>query len=281
MVGAPKGGTGKSTMALTLAVTLGLRLRLPGRTVALVDANIQQSDSGLYLGGSHTPTVMELVRDQSLITPESVNQGLQHRHDLNLSVLLGPNSSVDANPAYLNSDLYNRVLDAMKFNYDYIIIDTPVAERYHDLVSGFAVPQADFLIVPAIPSYQTLVNINRWLKETVSAPRSANGLGVPYERIGVVLNRAEEDISCGEEEVKQELGSWQFLGSIPESKEWKRANNEHRLVALSNLHDLNEALVHILNQATGFVEPYLSPTAVEVAKPSRFGQLRSILARGK
>jgi cellulose biosynthesis protein BcsQ len=223
---------------------------------------------------------MTLARDQSLITPEQVTQGLYHRRDLNLSLLLGANSSIEANPAYLNSDLYRRILEAMRFSYDYIVIDTPVSERYLDIVSEFAIPCADFIVVPAIPAFQTLVNINRWLTETVSAPHSAGGLGVPHQKIGVVLNRAEEDISCGEDEVKNELGSWNFLGSIPESKEWKRANNEHRLIVLENLHDLNEALIHILNQATGHVEPLLSTPVLEAPKVGRLNQLKRILSRG-
>jgi len=280
MVGAPKGGTGKSTLSLTLAVALGMRLKAAGRTVALIDANIQQADAGSYLGAHSAPTVMTLARDQSLITPEQVTQGLYHRRDLNLSLLLGANSSIEANPAYLNSDLYRRILEAMRFSYDYIVIDTPVSERYLDIVSEFAIPCADFIVVPAIPAFQTLVNINRWLTETVSAPHSAGGLGVPHQKIGVVLNRAEEDISCGEDEVKNELGSWNFLGSIPESKEWKRANNEHRLIVLENLHDLNEALIHILNQATGHVEPLLSTPVLEAPKVGRLNQLKRILSRG-
>lgn len=271
-VTAPKGGVGKSSFSLNLAVALALRLRAEGKTVCLIDANFQQADIAKYLDLFNAPTIVNLAMDPTLRSRDRIMGSLAHVPQYNLHCLLGPSSTTEATPASIHSRLYNEVVTLLKEKFDYIIIDTPVAERYHDILADFAVPIADYLVIPTIPSYQTLLNVNRWLGEAVVSPKSAGGLGIPMDRIGVVLNRAEDDVDCDEEDVRAELGRWTFLGTIPESTEWKRANNRHEVAAAGNYGDLNEALRHILYRATtdpstGAHEPALAPgTPIETQR---------------
>lgn len=271
-VTAPKGGVGKSSFSLNLAVALALRLRAQGKTVCLVDANFQQADIAKYLDLFNAPTIVNLAMDPTLRSRDRIMGSLAHVPQYNLHCLLGPSSTTEATPASIHSRLYNEVVTLLKEKFDYIIIDTPVAERYHDILADFAVPIADYLVVPTIPSIQTLINVNRWLGEAVVTPKSAGGLGIPIDRIGVVLNRAEDDVDCDEEDVRGELGRWTFLGTIPESREWKRANNRNEVAAAGNYADLNEALRHILFKATtdpttGAYEAALAPgTAIETQR---------------
>lgn len=281
---APKGGTGKSTLSVNLAVAMGLRLRATGKTVCLLDVNIQQSDVGPYLGAFAGKTVVNIAKDRSLLSVDRIGSVLHRRDDYGLCALLGPLSSADANPDLLNSDFYSSILVVLKQLFDYIIIDCPVAERYHDLVSGFAVPNSDSIIVPVIPSPQTLMNANRWLIETVTAPVATGGLGVDRSRIGIVLNRAEDDIGYDEDRVQKDMASWNYLGSIPESKAWKRSFSTYTPPAALGIHDLNAALCYVLWQATGRVEPTLEPIAVnEEPRPSGgiLDRARGLLGRKK
>lgn len=253
-IAAPKGGTGKSTMTLNLAAYLGLRLRGTGRNVCLIDANVQQADAGKYLG-DYFPNVEGVLKDPSAMHPDRINDFLLHKPQYNLSALLGPDSPEGANPLYYTGKRYAEILEALRPNYDYILIDTPVAELYHDMFRDFALPKANFIAVVITPNVTTLMNTDMWLRQVV-APIGADGMGVDPAQIGLVLNRAEDDIGIDEQEVRRELGAWRFLASVPETKAWKRCNNENQLVATHNYHELNEAFSAVLEAATG--EPLLS-----------------------
>jgi cellulose biosynthesis protein BcsQ len=265
-VSVSKGGTGKSTLSLNLAAYLGSRFKNanPGRSVCIIDCNYQQADTGKYMG-QFTPNIVNLIKDPSLMTPERITSALVHRTDMNFSALLGPATPDDA-LALLTADtgqagnsfsarFYNEVLDLLRPHYDYIFIDTPVAEKFHSLFRDFALPAADYLVVPVIPSKQTVHNTYMWLNSAVIAPKVARGAGLRPEQIGIVLNRAEEGVGYGELEVMEELRMFNYLGSVPETTEWKRANNEGELIAARNKSDINEAFARILGQVTG--EPTL------------------------
>lgn len=261
-VSVSKGGTGKSTLSLNLAAYLGSRFKNsnPGRTVCIIDTNYQQADTGKYLG-QYTPNVVNLIKDPSLMTYDRITSTLIHRSDMNFSALLGPATPDDA-LSLLTADtgqtgssfsgrFYSEVLALLKQHYDYIFIDTPVAEKFHSLFRDFALPNADYLIVPVIPSKQTVHNTYMWLNSAVTAPKVARGAGLSPEKIGIVLNRAEDGVGYGELEIMEELRNYNFLGSVPETKEWKKANNEGELIASKNKTEINEAFAKILSQVTG------------------------------
>ena len=76
-------------------------------------------------------------------------------------------------------------------------------------------------------------------------------MGINRDNIGVVLNRSEEGIGCSEDEVRRNLAEWNYLGAVPESKEWKYANNAGEIVATKNYQEINGAFAQILAGATG------------------------------
>ena len=248
-VTAPKGGTGKSSLTLNMAAYLGLRLRPTGRNVCVIDTNFQQADAGKYLG-SYNPNITSVVRDPTSLSVDRIQEFLIHRPEFAFSALLGPAVPDDANPVYINAQLYLTVLGILRQLYDYILIDTAVAEKYHSLFQEFALPEADFLVIPVTPNIPTLMDADLWLRDIVQ-PRHAKGLGIDPEKIGIVLNRYEDDIGCDEDEVRNELAQWRYIGNIPETKEWKRCNNMNELVATKNYSELNAAFANALYIATG------------------------------
>jgi MinD-like ATPase involved in chromosome partitioning or flagellar assembly len=278
-VAVPKGGTGKSTLTINLATYLALRLRAEGKYVCIMDANVQQADIGKYLH-AWSPNITHLVKDQSAITKERITQFMLHREELNLSAVLGPPRPDDANPLWVNARLYNDVLDVLQELYDYIIIDTQVAEKFSDVFRDFILTRSDFLLVPVTPNFTTVMNADNWLRQAVVAPRNTGGGGFDADRVGIVLNRYEEGIDCDESEVRSELTSWHFLGSIPETKEWKKASNNEEIVATKNYHELNDAFARILYAATG--EPVLMEGVTSLATPGGgfSARIKKLLGRG-
>jgi MinD-like ATPase involved in chromosome partitioning or flagellar assembly len=274
---APKGGAGKSSVATNLGVFLGLRLKPYGRRVAILDANVQQADVGKYLN-YYTPCITDLVRPQEL-TPERIGEYMVHPPQFGISALLGPSVVKDADPTYINGALYTTVLGVLRQLYDYVIIDTPVAEKYHDIFSEFVLPQSDFLIVAANPNYTTLINIDRWLRD-ITMSRNAGGSGVDPDRIGILLNKAKEDIDCSEDDVRRELATWNFLGALPYSSAWERANNNFEVVADKNYTELNQSFSQILYSTTGEEGLLADIGPGEVTHTGLFSKLTRALKRG-
>ena len=267
-----KGGTGKSSMTLNLAAFLGMRLRSQGKTVCVIDANTQQADSGKYLDVYH-PNISTIVNDPNLLTEDRILSALVHRPEYNLSVLLGPSTPDEANPLAINPRLYSEVLDLLKTHFDYVLIDTPVAEKFHEMFSEFALAKADYLVVPVTQNVQTLHNADNWLRAAVIAPRHEGGAAFDRNRIGIVLNRAEEGVGFSEDDVRATMANWHYIGSIPETKEWKLANNRNELVAPKNFADLSHAFAEVLHAATS--EPSLLEnfSTLDIPKQSFFDKI--------
>jgi MinD-like ATPase involved in chromosome partitioning or flagellar assembly len=278
-VTAPKGGTGKSSLTINLAAYLALRVREAGKNVCIIDANVQQADTGKYIDAFH-PNIEDVMRDSSSIHPDRIGNYLVHRPEANLSALLGPSSPEAANPLYYTGAKYAQILEALRPNFDYIFIDTPVAELYHDIFRAFALPQANYVIVAVAPNHTTVLNADTWLNQ-VCAPQQAGGMGLDKNKVGYVLNRAEDGIAYDEAEVVANLSNWNYLGSVPETKEWKRANNEGQIVAHKNFHELNASFNNVLVGATGDELLQTTSLALPETKSGLMGKLTGLLKKGR
>lgn len=272
VVTSPKGGTGKSSLSLNLAAYLGLRLRAAGRSVCIVDTNFQQADTGKYLN-VYSPNITHILKDPSTLSRDRILSQMVHKPELGFSALLGPAMGRDANPQWINARLYNQILPLLKEHFDYIIVDTPVAELFHDIHRDFALPNADFILVPITPNLPTLMNADRWLHEICQPVHVSGGSSVDRNKIGIVLNRAKDTVGLSFEEVQTELAQWRIVGVIPDTDEWQRANNENSLVATRNYKELNEAFSQVLHAATDEVILLEGLTTVATQPTGLFGRL--------
>jgi cellulose biosynthesis protein BcsQ len=276
-IASAKGGVGKSSMTLNLGAFLGMRLRGLGKTVCVIDCSFQQGDASKYLG-VFRPNINTIADDPSYMTRERILDGLVTKPEFNLSVLLGPSTPDEGNPININAQLYSEILDLLKAHFDYVLIDTPVAEKYHDIFTHFALKRADYIVVPVAPSFPTLHNNDSWLQQAVTLPKHAGGAGLDPSQIGIVLNREEDGIGCSVDDVRMTMARWNFLGSIPETKEWKLANNKSQLVVAGNFAELHQAFATVLYAATG--EPVLMQNiALPEERGGVAGFIRKILGR--
>src|SRR5699024_10594276 len=153
---ARKGGVGKTTVAVNSAAYLGRALRGSGKRVVLVDMNLQQADVGAYIH-KDSPTVYDLVRNPSRLTSEHIETALVRTERDNAWALPGPGTMADAHPAKVHVDLYSQILELLRGGFDYIIIDTPVAEPFHEVLR-LVLPMANYIVAPVAPSRVTLKN---------------------------------------------------------------------------------------------------------------------------
>jgi MinD-like ATPase involved in chromosome partitioning or flagellar assembly len=242
-----KGGVGKSTLTLNLGVLLGRTLRATDR-VCIVDANLQQADIGKHLN-VYSPNLFSLVRSPQDLNDERIGRHMVHKDELGVWLMLGPATPDEANPLWITAQLYNNVIDVLRRQFDYIIIDTPVAEGFHDLFRDFILPQADFIVVPVNPASHTMFNTAQWL-ELICRDKLAGGEGINPDQIGIVLNGASAEIGVGADEVRRELPAYRFLGEVPHDFEWVNAANDTRVMVTTDS-TAQQALARILYGVTG------------------------------
>ncbi len=113
-----KGGLGKTTLAVNLAV----KLAESRKKVALVDLDLQFGDVNVYLDIDPVDTIFELA--QELTAPNiDMLRGYMTTHSSGVSVLCAPKS-----PEYaelVTPDKVQSILSLLRTYYDYVIIDTP------------------------------------------------------------------------------------------------------------------------------------------------------------
>lgn len=248
-VAVAKGGAGKSTLALNLGVWLGLRLRQAGKTVCVVDANYQQADIGKQLH-RYSPNIVTLAKNPQDQDASRISQHLLHMPNLNTTFLLGPTGVDDANPLWITPQLYSHAVEVLRQLFDYVIIDTPVAEFHNEIFDQFVLNHSDFILVPVTPDIVTLQSTDNWL-QGITASKHQGGKGFERERVGIVLNMAAEGVGMDEADVQRNLASWNFLGSVPSSRVWQAARNEEEIVATRNYAEVNASFSRILGNATG------------------------------
>jgi len=250
-VTAAKGGVGKTSMAVNLAVYAARLLQAVDRagTVALVDTNFQQADVGRYLS-LDSPTILDVFQHPGALNPQALRGHMARIAEIDLYALLGPPDIVAADPAVINAKLYQRIIAALRDAFDFVFVDTPVAELYHTTFTELVLPEADAILVPVEPNRVTLEAAQAWLR-AITLPQHSRDGRVDPRKLSLVLNRARGDVDCGPEDVMDLLSGWRLVGVIPDDEEWMQAVNEHRLVGMHVGSGLDETFREILQAVTG------------------------------
>jgi MinD-like ATPase involved in chromosome partitioning or flagellar assembly len=250
VITAPKGGVGKSTIALNLAVKMGMCVVREGRTVCLIDANFQQADIGKYINDDPVPNICNIVDDKSFLTRDNIIKALKHIPDLYISILLGPPMIDKGDSLRITPELYSEVLELLKMHYDYIFIDTEVAQKHNAMFQKFILPQVDYMIIPVTQSYPTIFGTKDYIKSVVMAPVDRLGAGMSSDKIGIVLNQYRENVGLDVDDAINNLAEWPLIGVIPDTPMWQLAINENRVVAREQYTDLDPVFTSILAAAS-------------------------------
>lgn len=185
----PQGGSGKTVLAANLAVAMARHNPGP---VVLIDLNLQFGDVDLMLNLTPEYTVAGLAQKHGDLDPDLVNSYLT-QHESGLKVLVAPST-----PQYAETItvyLVEQVLDVLKSQFDYIIIDTPSILQDTTLA---ALDVSEHILLLTTLDLLALHN-------TKTALEMLQQLYSP-EKIRLVLNRSNADVGITPEDVESTLG---------------------------------------------------------------------------
>ena len=215
-----RGGVGVSSIAANLAVGLA---QLWGRPVALLDLDLFAGQAALMLN-------LPVRNSWSDITPVPAAEirrelvcGLLRPHLSGVHVLPAPARITDAE--LIDIDQVTQVMDILRQEYDYVVLDLPHDFAPHTLVGLDNASHVIALLAPDLASVRTMS----------SALSVFASLGYPPEKIHLVLNSIFERGGLQKIEIEAVLNH-KIMAIIPNDSEgFVRAINLGRPVALDSL----------------------------------------------
>ena len=255
----PKGGVGKTTLAVNLAIALS---EGGSKRVCVVDLDLGFGDIAITLQLIPARTMADTVNFESGLEFD-VLEPLLTPHSTGISALVAP-VQPDARDS-IPASLVGRVLSMLKDNFDYVVVDT--APNFDEFVLQ-AFDETDVLLLVTTLDVPTLKNVK-------IAVETLDLLNFPKPRRRLILNRADDKVGLGPDEVESTLGM-KIDASIPTSSQVANATNSGKpITSALPKHPVSIAvtgLAHSMATPTDAPEPQM-PTGRRQA-PAKRGLLR-------
>lgn len=248
-----KGGSGKSTVAITLATFLGHSsvnsvregLETEPLKVLILDLDVRDGQLG-FLTNNSKPTVIQLRI--SGITSETIDQTVIHSARLKTDLLLAPKRPRNADDT--PPEFYVELIQALRKKYDYVILDTSV--NYLDpLLEKVAYPMADQIVFVTDIVINSVFSMTRWIQE-VTKPKSQMGMGISKNKIGVVVNKSLGNVAMPGEKIYQSALGIPVITPIPSNpKIMASAANTQQMDLLLQHQDIYSAIRRLAKAIVG------------------------------
>ena len=171
---APKGGTGRTTLAVNTALSLR---GVTGQSVVLVDADYAAPALDVALDLKHTRDVADLVSRIARLD-EALVDGVLGEHASGVKVLLAPPPTRGAPP--VGPAHVQQIVAILRRMFDWVVVDVGLP---HDAAAYGYLGLADRVVLNVLPEMIGLRNTQNLLARLQSK-------GIARERIWVVVNRA-------------------------------------------------------------------------------------------
>ncbi|MBW2278792.1 MAG: response regulator, partial [Deltaproteobacteria bacterium] len=187
---APKGGVGRTTLAVNLAVALAGEQR---QSVTLVDGSIQFGDVGVLLNlNPKNKSIIDVVADPSATDEDLVETALIN-HSTGIKVLLAPPSPEMAE--LITVDQIRRMASRLRDTNDFTVVD--LWPHFND-VSLALLDMSDVILTILTLEITNIKNIRLFLEV-------AEQLGYG-DRLKLVLNRADSAFGIRVADVENSVG---------------------------------------------------------------------------
>ncbi|MEJ7833479.1 MAG: AAA family ATPase [Nocardioides sp.] len=239
----PKGGVGKTTMAVNLALAL---TEHGAHRVCLVDLDLAFGDVAITMQLFPSHSIEQAVGSEDSIDLQLLD-GLLTRHQDSLMVLAAP-----AHPDVrerVTPVLVSRILRTLREGFDYIVVDTAPALDDQTLT---ALDETDECVIVATLDVPTLKNVKVAL-ETLEVLDIARG------HRHLLLNRADDAVGIGVDKVEAILGM-AVAAKVATSIDIAAATNAGTPIVIGKPdHPSSNALIGFASELAG--EPVSAPNA--------------------
>jgi pilus assembly protein CpaE len=185
----PKGGVGTSTVAANVAVALRQQTN---KKVALLDANVVFGDITVILNLRSDKTIIDLAQRIDDVDRDLLND-VMATHTSQVKVLLAPPDPQRGE--LVTSDHLRTILDLMRREFDYVVVDTPASFQDRSLA---VLDMANRIITLMTLEMHCIRNIKLFLEV-------ADLLEYPHEKVMLVLNKATNRTGIRAEDVEKTL----------------------------------------------------------------------------
>ena len=185
----PKGGTGVTTIATNLAISL----QTEENRVMLVDASLQFGDVTVFLNEQAKNTILDLTARVDELDAEFIEEIVLKHSATGLRVLAAPQKPEQADQ--VTGELFTKLLNYLRHFYTYIVIDTAC---YLTETVQAALDIADIIILVTTQDIPAIKNANSFLT-------LADTSGIKRDRIMFVMNRYDKRIAISPERIGESL----------------------------------------------------------------------------
>jgi pilus assembly protein CpaE len=256
----PKGGAGRSTIAVNLAIALQ---NLGDRKVALVDASLQFGDVAVLLNLQAARSIADLIPQIKDLDTDMIN-GVLTPHSSGIKVLLAPSRPELADlvaPEHLKS-----IVQQLLTLFDYVVVDTWAS--LHDSMLGI-LDLSDRIILVVTPDIPAIKNAKLFFEVT-------DALQYPEERALLVVNMADRKGAISVRDIESSI-KHPVAAKLPlDERSTAQAANEGVPMVFGNRKSpLAQAIAELAASLAAQMAP--QPEKVEEPKPAPQSQTRRSL----
>ncbi|MGZ6341237.1 MAG: AAA family ATPase [Candidatus Limnocylindrales bacterium] len=187
----PKGGVGRTTVAVNLAVAAATEL---GKKVVIMDGSFQFGDVGVLLNlNPKSKSIADLIPELEIGEPDSLDTFLIS-HTAGIQVLLAPPSPETAE--MITASGVKKILEALRRDHDLVVVDC--TSFFNDTTLAL-LDAADVILTMLSLEITSIKNMRLFLEV-------AEQLGYESGKVRLVLNRADSALGIRVADVEHSIG---------------------------------------------------------------------------